>query len=198
MGCITPTARTACARVRPARRQRDAHMGRLEHRCDVGAGGAVTKYARGIGLISPNDGTNTRFYVYNGHGDVVQLTNGSGAVAWVYDYNAFGVQRDISGQNDDNDPNPFRYCAEYYDTETERVYLRARYYDPGTGRFSAEDPMRDGLNWYTYCGGNPIAFTDPSGLAIIGVREAIEGAGGRVVWNEKCPVTSVADTWNGW
>ena len=29
-----------------------------------------------------------------------------------------------------------------------------------------EDPVRDGLNWYGYCGGNPVAFVDPSGLKI--------------------------------
>jgi len=28
-----------------------------------------------------------------------------------------------------------------------------------------EDPARDGLNWYAYCGGNPIRYIDPSGLA---------------------------------
>ena len=27
-----------------------------------------------------------------------------------------------------------------------------------------EDPIRDGLNWYTYCGNNPVMFVDPWGL----------------------------------
>ena len=27
----------------------------------------------------------------------------------------------------------------------------APYYDPSTGRFISEDPIRDGLNWYVYC-----------------------------------------------
>lgn len=26
------------------------------------------------------------------------------------------------------------------------------------------DPIKDGLNWYTYCGGNPVRYRDPSGL----------------------------------
>jgi hypothetical protein len=32
------------------------------------------------------------------------------------------------------------------------------------GRFTSEDPARDGLNWYIYCYNNPLAFVDPSGL----------------------------------
>ena len=40
--------------------------------------GAVTKYIRGIQLISSKTGSNERFYTYNAHGDVVQLTNGNG------------------------------------------------------------------------------------------------------------------------
>ncbi len=64
---------------------------------------------------------------------------------------------------EDSDTNPFRYCGEYYDAETESIYLRARNYDPGTGRFTSEDPARDGLNWYAYCDNNPVAFVDPSG-----------------------------------
>jgi len=37
------------------------------------------------------------------------------------------------------DTNYFRYCGEYWDTETETYYLRARYYDPALGRFTQED-----------------------------------------------------------
>ena len=41
-----------------------------------------------------------------------------------------------------------------------------RYLDPKTGSFTTEDPIRDGLNWFSYCGGNPLKFVDPSGLII--------------------------------
>ena len=60
--------------------------------------------------------------------------------------------------------NPFRYCGEYYDDETDLIYLRNRYYDNQTGRFITEDPIKDGLNWYSYCGNNPVMFVDPWGL----------------------------------
>jgi len=45
-------------------------------------------------------------------------------------------------------------------------YYRARYYDPEIGRFTSEDPIgfRGGINFYAYCGNNPINCNDPSGL----------------------------------
>ena len=61
------------------------------------------------------------------------------------------------------DANPFRYAGQYYDKETGTYYLRARYYDPVIGRFTREDPARDGTNWYLYCYNNPIRYVDPSG-----------------------------------
>ena len=62
------------------------------------------------------------------------------------------------------DPNPFGYCGEYFDQETGFIYLRNRYYNPTIGRFTQEDPIRDGSNWYAYCANNPTSFVDPLGL----------------------------------
>ena len=62
------------------------------------------------------------------------------------------------------DSNPFRYCGEYADRETGLLYLRNRYYDPSTGRFISEDPIRDGTNWYAYANNNPVMYIDPWGL----------------------------------
>ncbi len=90
------------------------------------------------------------------------LTLEDGSVDSRYIYDAFGNQLDSSA-----DINPFRYCGEYYDAETGLIYLRARYYDSANGRFISEDPIQDGLNWYSYCGGNPVAFVDPLGLYYI-------------------------------
>ena len=62
------------------------------------------------------------------------------------------------------DDNPFRYAGEYQDLSSGLIYLRNRYYDPSIGRFISEDPARDGLNWYAYCGNNPVNAVDPWGL----------------------------------
>ena len=35
--------------------------------------------------------------------------------------------------------------------ETGLTYMRARYYDPQTGRFVNEDPSKSGMNYFIYC-----------------------------------------------
>ena len=102
-----------------------------------------------------------RYYTTNGHGDVVGLLNNAGVLTKSYTYDPCGVEQNI----DTNDTNPFRYCGEYFDNESKDLYLRARYYNAGTGRFTQQDPaMADGMNWYNYCGGNPVSFVDILGL----------------------------------
>jgi YD repeat-containing protein len=76
------------------------------------AGAEAVKYVRGIGLIKRDAG----YYLYNAHGDVVQITDALGSVVQTYDYDAFGNERAPSRI----DTNPFRYCGEYLDLETGR------------------------------------------------------------------------------
>lgn len=146
---------------------------------DMKGGEIATEYLRGIGLLASKEDGNYKTYLYNGHGDVVQLASESGEVLWRYNYDAFGVEKDIEGQDKTTDNNPFRYCGEYFDKETGTIYLRARYYDPVIGRFTQQDPINDGLNWYTYANNNPIRYVDPTGKNAYagnldpGVRELI-------------------------
>jgi RHS repeat-associated protein len=53
------------------------------------------------------------------------------------------------------------------DTETGFYFLRARMYDPSSGRFVLPDPIgfaAGDANLYRYCGNDPVNHTDPSGL----------------------------------
>jgi RHS repeat-associated protein len=130
-------------------------------------GTLTNRYIRGINLIFADGGSGTdkTHYLYNGHGDIIQLTAANGSVIKKYEYDAFGNEKNI----DNNDTNVFRYCGEYFDKETSTYYLRARYYDPTIGRFITEDSYTGkdsdplSLNLYTYCSNNPIAFFDPTG-----------------------------------
>ncbi|WP_133051129.1 RHS repeat-associated core domain-containing protein [Ruminiclostridium hungatei] len=150
-----------------------------------GTGEVTSKYVRGINLIYYEDGTgaNRRFFLYNGHGDVVQLTDASGSSVKSYDYDAFGNEKNP----DANDTNVFRYCGEYFDKETGTIYLRARYYDPMIGGFITEDSVwgKDSdplsLNLYTYCGNNPIDYIDQTGNSPIGIDKIWTLMFGKVV-----------------
>ena len=71
-----------------------------------------------------------------------------------------------------------RYCANLghqQDDESGLVYMRARYYEPGSGRFVSEDTARDGWNWFAYCGNDPVGRVDRTGNA--GKRFEIEIGG---------------------
>ena len=124
------------------------------------SGSTTTVYFRGIGLIYAETAGVQTYYHQNAHGDVIMLTDGMGNILKTYEYDAFGREWDAL----DTDNNPFRYCGEYFDKQTETVYLRARYYDSAYGRFTQEDPIRSGTNWYSYCNGNPVMYVDPFGL----------------------------------
>ena len=99
------------------------------------------------------------YYVYNGHGDVVAVTDTEGNILNQYDYDVWGnfITKTETVEN------PFTYFGQTYDETTGLYYLRARYYDPTTGRFTQQDPAEDGYNWYVYGNQNPVMYVDPSG-----------------------------------
>ena len=135
---------------------------------ELSKGGAVQKrYIRGNDLVYADKGENTEktYYVTDMHGNVVQLLDESGNVTKTYEYDSFG--NEIKPEK--KDENPYRYCGEYYDKETEEVYLRARYYEPGVGRFITRDTYTGesdeplSLHLYTYCANDGVNMVDPSG-----------------------------------
>ena len=113
----------------------------------------------GLGIFESNQNGTKYRYQRNAHGDTTALLNQSGDIVRCYIYeDAFGTSTYST-----DDTNPFRYAGQYYDRESQSYYLRARYYLPRYGRFTAEDPARDGLNWYTYCANNPVKYVDFTG-----------------------------------
>ena len=129
-------------------------------------GSESIRYARGINYIARIDNTDKlSYFMYNGHGDVVQTVSEDGEIENRYDYDIFGNPT----LTVENYQNSIRYAGEFYDSETGLYYLRARYYDAYIGRFISEDsywgedanPLS--LNLYTYAHNNPIKYIDPTG-----------------------------------
>jgi RHS repeat-associated protein len=128
----------------------------------------LTRYglgARGLDVVSrtTSSGNTVSYPLYDGHGNNVSSLLKNGASFTVTDektYDAWGALR--SGGGTDKG----KHCANLghkQDDESGLVYMRARYYEPTSGRFVSEDGSGDGRNWYTYCQNSPINFRDGSG-----------------------------------
>ena len=117
----------------------------------------------------------TYYYVLNLQGDVVALTDSTGAIVVEYTYNAWGKVLTSTTMLECATPNlasinPLRYRGYYYDTETKFYYLQSRYYDPANHRFINADSYAStdstdaiACNMFAYCENNPILNVDSNG-----------------------------------
>jgi RHS repeat-associated protein len=138
--------------------------------------GAVTRqYTYGLQLISENQlVSNTwtaSFYETDGTGSVRQLTNSLGQVTDTYEYDAFGntISKTTLPTGATPTPNNYLYRGEQFDPDLSLYYLRARYYNAGTGRFLSSDPLAgEGERRYEYAAADPVNGLDPTGDAALG------------------------------
>ena len=123
----------------------------------------VRKYVYGLGIDEPiamATADETYYYTFDGLGSVIALADSNGDLVETYPYDVFGQPRTTSGIG-----NPYLFTSRRHD-ESGLYYYRARYYNPHIGCFLQPDPAgyAVGLNLYTYCGNNPVNWTDPYGL----------------------------------
>ena len=82
-----------------------------------------------------------------------------------YDYDAWGNAVNTTGST----PNVYLYRGEQYDPDLGLYYLRARYFNPLTGRFLGRDPeaarvrVPASLHKYLYGASDPVNRLDPTG-----------------------------------
>jgi RHS repeat-associated protein len=106
------------------------------------------------------------FYIHDRLGSVRQMIDTSANVVKYYTYEPFGEVLEEDGTL----TNYMMFTSQYFDTEIDQYYLRARQYDPHISRFTARDPIRGKfeepltLHIYLYCLNDPINKIDPSGL----------------------------------
>ena|GEM_PF-6452637 len=123
-------------------------------------------YVYGLGRVSQFElGNNTpEYFLTDALGSVRQLTHESSSIVASKSYDPYGNTLSSTGSVE----SVFGYTGEQTDPSG-MVYLRARYYSSGDGRFLTKDTwMGDynnplSLNRWMYVEGNPINLTDPSG-----------------------------------
>ncbi len=115
-------------------------------------------YGLGDSPLASYDGAWRYLSGRDGLNSVRQETDAAGNVIATRSFDPYGVPLGEDGGS------PFGYTGEMRDEATGLVFLRARYYDPATGRFFQQDPLRLEQNLYAYVASNPINRIDPSGL----------------------------------
>jgi RHS repeat-associated protein len=124
------------------------------------SGKVVKRVIRGMGIAAREEDGAYHYYHGNERSDVELITDGAGNIANRYFYDAFGAVTD----SEEKITNRYRSGGESFDQVVGQYYLRKRYYNPASCRFTQEDEYRgDGLNLYVYCANNPVKYMDPTG-----------------------------------
>lgn len=125
----------------------------------------TTTYTYGLGRISQQSGGTSEYFLGDALGSVRQLTNQAGAISFAQNYDPYGVVTQTSGSSHTD----YGFTGESYGDSTQLIYLRARYYNPSDGRFTARDTFAGYIgqpqtqNRFSYTQNNPIRYTDPTG-----------------------------------
>ncbi|MCB9121795.1 MAG: RHS repeat-associated core domain-containing protein [Caldilineaceae bacterium] len=134
---------------------------------EIRSDGGERLYAYGAeGFTSQQTvGGGIEYPLLDGLGSVRQLTDAGGTVILTRSYDAFGNVRLATGAG----VTRLGYTGEMQDSASGLVYLRARHYHPGLGRFLQRDSFGglgqrpQSLNRYVYVENNPVNLVDPSG-----------------------------------
>ena len=131
-------------------------------------GGLISGYVHGPDLVGfYTDIGDIHHYTFDVTGNVHEVMGSDGELLNSYVFEPFGnpihVQETVS--------NPFRFVGEkgVRADPTGLIHMRARHYDPLTGRFLSTDPigiLGDDLNLYRYVHNSPTNYVDPTGLWI--------------------------------
>jgi len=103
---------------------------------------------------------------------------GSNSEVNAYDYDPYGNVLDETT----NQPNPWQYAADYFESSMGLVKFGTRYYNPKSGRWTQQDSVAgslgspDSLNRYLYAGDDPVNVVDPSGRDATSCILSLEGS----------------------
>ena len=134
----------------------------------------IASYLYGLDLISQERGNADSYYLVDGLGSRRGLTDSAGNVTNTYSYDAFGNLVASAGGTANN----YQFAGEQFDSNLDQYYLRQRYYNQNSGRFTRRDTYEGRLSdpitlhKYLYGNANPVTYTDPTGLFSAGEDQA--------------------------
>ena len=139
----------------------------LPERLGATTGGSTTWYVRGFGqeLSSEAAGSTNAWYLSDRLGSIRATVDSTPSVLANYNYNPYGVPEGSSV------PADYGFTGEPQNTGGGLIYLRARWYNAGTGHFGTHDPLLGWPNqpqsqqYYMYGYDDPANRIDPSGQA---------------------------------
>jgi len=123
-----------------------------------------TDFIYGVGRIAQQGAAGREYFLGDALNSARQLVNDAGRVGLGRAYEPFGDLLSIAGEIQ----TAYGFAGEWTDA-TGLINLRARYYQPTTGRFVQPDPFGGfptrpvSLNAYPYAYDNPLLYTDASG-----------------------------------
>ena len=125
-------------------------------------------YLYGNGRIAQYGAATQEYFLADALGSVRQLVDVNKEITLARSYESYGDVLDKTGSG----ASMYGFTGEQTDAYNDYfnlIYLRARYYAPGQGRFISRDTWGGdynrplSLNRWNYTNGNPVNFTDPSG-----------------------------------
>ena len=129
-------------------------------------GSLIASYILGERVIAQSAGGGKSLLLADGQGSTRIVTDLSGRITQRLDYDAWGRPLNFApGQAGTN----LLYDGQWLDPGLQQYYLRARFYDPSTGRFTTRDPFAGDptnpatLARYPFAGNDPASNADPSG-----------------------------------
>jgi RHS repeat-associated protein len=140
----------------------------------------ANRYLYGMGRIAQQTPGGWQYFLPDALGSARQLTDAAGALALTQSFDPYGGLLASQGSA----ATPYGFTSEWGDGGL--IYLRARYYLPQAGIFTARDPFPGvatlpvTLQPYLYAAGNPLRYTDPSGQFIFLPLLAVAAVGGLV------------------
>jgi RHS repeat-associated protein len=115
-------------------------------------------YVLGMDVIGQATSSDVHYLLYDGHGSTRLLADDTGTIDERYDYDAFGNALFAF-----TPATILLYTGEQVDLGLNQYYLRARYYQPSSGRFTSFDSLLLAPHKYRYAAANPVNNTDPTG-----------------------------------